>query len=186
MSKNAKTIVNRLKRCPESLPIECKKPHPFIFISSQDIQFLSFVMSFHLVLSFRTFLLEYTFFCSNSLHRKNPVSFGNWLWLHQAKMSHYPPVFKKSWFSTFVTVVTFRAWNPQFQVLERSNRSKLNLFLSFLSFHCHFWHLKWQNVQILLFSPISFTSPLKNIKVTDSFPHYHQMSWNVIFLQHTG
>ena len=90
-------------------------------------------MSFHLVLSFMTFLLEYTFICSNSLHRKSPVLFGNWLWLHQAKMSHYLPVLQKGWFFYFCDYWTFRVWNPWFQVPECSNHSKLNQF-------CHFSH----------------------------------------------
>ena len=138
MSKTAKTVVNHLKRCPESISIKCKKPHPFIFISAQDIQFLSFIMSFHLVLSFMTFLREYTFICSNILHSKSLVSFGNWLWLLQSKMSQYLPFFKKFGIFTFVALGTFRVRNSIFLVLKCSICSKRHLFLSFQSFQCHF------------------------------------------------
>ena len=60
------------------------------------MQFLSFGMSFHLVLSFVTFSLVYTFLCSNNLHRKSLVLFGNWLWLLQAKMSYFLPLFPET------------------------------------------------------------------------------------------
>ena len=141
-------------------------------------------MSFHLVLSFMTFLFEYTFNCSNILHSKSPVSFGNQLWLQQTEMSHYLPVLQKCWFFCFCDYWTFRVWNPWFRVPECSIRSKLNKF-------CHFSHFtvisnSWNDkiLNFFKYTPISFIPLSKYIgdnilpKLTSKFLKCHL---NVIF-----
>ena len=131
-------------------------------------------MSFHLVLSFMTFLFEYTFICSNILHSKSLVSFGNQLWPQQTEMSHYLPVLPKvlvfQQFQLFVTIERFvseihdfRYQNVQF-VPNLTNSVISDISLSFLSFG-----MTKYSISLNIHPFHSFHHP--NTQVTFSFPN---------------
>ena len=179
--------------CLGPLQVECKKPHLPISNSSKDIQFLSFTVSFQLVLSFMTFLFEYTFICSNNLHSKILVSFGNQIWPQQTEMSHYLPVLPKVlvflFFQLFVNIGRFVSEIYDFMVPERSIVSKRNKFCHF----CHFtvisnsWNDKILNLfkysPITVISPSIYTGDIFLPKLTQKILKCHQ---NVLFLQCPG
>ena len=112
-----------------------------------------------------TFLFEYTFNCSNILHSKSPVLFGNQLWPQLTEMSHYLPVLQKvlvfQLFQLFVTIGRFVSEIHDFRY--QNIQFIPNLTNSVISSHFSVISNNW-NDKILNFfksSPISFISSSK-------------------------